>query len=778
MQAAFAAYQRGENGEAERLARAVLGADPDNFDAHHVLAVVAAHDSRRDEAVASYDRALAIRPDDVQALSNRGVALNELGRYGEALMGLDRALALRPDFLPALSNRGNALRGLGRHDEALASYDRALSLSPDFPEALSNRGNALHEMRRYEEALASYERALAARPNYPEALSNRGLTLQQLGRFGEALASFDRALAIAPHYADCRCNRALLLLLIGRFAEGWAEYEWRRQLGSWHMQSIDAPEWRGEGLRGKRLLLRAEQGLGDTIQFARFAPLLAARGAAVILDVQRPLGGLLQSLDGAPTIVRQGDSLPPIDLQLPLLSVPLLLGVDGASIPAEIPYIKADPAQVERWRERLMPGGFRIGIAWQGSPQAFGRAVPLNAFAPLAQIAGVRLISLQKHHGLDQLAQLPPGMEVHDLGEGFDAGPDGFLDTAAVMAHLDLVISADTAIAHLAGALGRPVWILLADVPDWRWMLGREDSPWYPTARLFRQRRRGDWDEVMARVAAELAVIARGQPRQSSAAAVASARGAPISGYVVSLPRRADRQQRFMRWNAGKGVDLRLFDAVDGGTLDRQELVRANLIADENLAFSAGALGNALSHRALWLKCLEGNQPILVFEDDAYLGDGLREWIEPIRRELDRGCDILYLGYNRDVGFSLGYGDGAWCNIGFDRSPGEFDELMSIYDRRSDRDAHCILDARLVWGTLAYAISPRGVETLLRQCFPLAAKFAINLYGTAQVGLPYALDGIINSLVQRGRIKARAIFPPLVVGPNDLSDSDVVGPAT
>jgi glycosyl transferase, family 25 len=279
----------------------------------------------------------------------------------------------------------------------------------------------------------------------------------------------------------------------------------------------------------------------------------------------------------------------------------------------------------------------------------------------------------------------------------------------------------------------------------------------------------------MARVGGELAPLVRGDADLAPPAAAPAPAGGAMRGYVISLPRRADRRQRFQRWNASKGIDLHLSDAADGRALDRRELVEAGLIADQNLAFSAGALGNALSHRALWLQCLANDQPILVFEDDAYISDGLREWIAPIRRELDRGCDILYLGYNRDVGFSLGYGEGAWCNIGFDPSAGEFAELTRRYDGAGDRDSHCILDARLVWGTLAYAIGPRGAQTLLRQCFPLAARYPVRLYGTAQVGLPYALDGIINSLMQRGRIKVRAIFPPLVVGPNDRSDSDVVG---
>ncbi len=564
---ALRAYERGELGDAERRCRAVIEAERDNFDAHHLLAVIHARHGRHGPALASYDRALAIRPDDPQALSNRGVTLDELARYDEALAGFDKALALRPDYPPALSNRGNALRALKRFAEALASYDKALALRPDFAEALSNRGTALHEMRRYAEALASYDKALALRPDDAHALSNRGLALQELKRPAEALASFDKALWLRPDYPDCHCNRALVLLLLGRFSEGWREYEWRRKTRAWVPRSFAAPEWRGENPQGKRLLLYAEQGLGDTIQFARFAGVLAERGAEVIVEVHPPLGGLMQTLDGARQVVRQGEKLPEIDGHLALLSVPFVLGLDETQIPAAVPYLRADPARVEAWAKRLPKGllhegEFRIGIAWQGNPKADidrGRSIPLSAFAPLSQIPGVRLISLQKYDGVEQLTDLPPGMEITSLGEDFDAGPDGFLDSAAVMMHLDLIIASDSTIAHLAGALGRPVWLVLKEVPEWRWMMGRADSPWYPTALLFRQSRRDDWDEVFARVAGALARLVAGKANPADwrpdAIAAENARltaavsqaddGETMPAYGTSLARRPDRRERF-----------------------------------------------------------------------------------------------------------------------------------------------------------------------------------------------------------------------------------------
>ncbi|HLY44146.1 MAG TPA: tetratricopeptide repeat-containing glycosyltransferase family protein [Stellaceae bacterium] len=479
LQQAFAAYQRGKLDDAERLCLAIRADATDEFDLHHLLGAIYA---RR-------------------------------GRHREALACFDEALKIRPHSTTALSNRGNALQDLGRSEEALASYDRALGLQPDFTDALSNRGVTLREMGRIEEALASFERVVAIRPDYPEALLNRGIVLHELGRVEAALSSYDRALALRPDFVDCRFSRALLLLLLGRVSEAWREYEWRKRRRGRLPRNFSAPEWTGEDLRGKRIVLYAEQAFGDAIQFARFALPVAARGAEVILSVPQPLTALLRSVDGVGAVVEAGREPREIDFHQSLLSVPFVLGLGEAQIPSQVPYLRADPARIAVWSQRLPAEERRVGIVWQGNPGADfdrRRSILLAAFAPLAAVPGVRLLSLQKKDGLDQLASLPADIPVDTLGEDFDVGPDGFLDTAAVIMQLDLVISADTAVAHLAGALGRPVWVVLADVPDWRWMLGREDSPWYPTARLFRQRRRGDWDEVMTRVAAELASFARG----------------------------------------------------------------------------------------------------------------------------------------------------------------------------------------------------------------------------------------------------------------------------
>ena len=338
-------------------------------------------------------------------------------------------------------------------------------------------------------------------------LVNRGNALRALKRFDEALESYDRLLAFAPDHQSCQINKAYLLLALGKFAEGWQKYEWRRRTNDWIGRSPPGPEWDKRETMAQRFLFYSEQGLGDTIQFCRFASIIAAEGRKVFLAVQPVLVKLLKKLEGV-EIIENGETLPEYDVHLPLMSLPKVLGGVHPEITlGTVPYLFAEPARIEAWAKRVPAGGFRIGIVWQGNPIATGkgRSFPLAALAPLCRVPGVKLISLQKGHGIEQLASLPPGITVETLGADFDSGPDAFLDSGAVMMNLDLIISCDTASAHLAGALGCPVWIVLKHMPDFRWMVDRDDTPWYPTARLFRQTRHDDWDDVFERVANELA---------------------------------------------------------------------------------------------------------------------------------------------------------------------------------------------------------------------------------------------------------------------------------
>jgi tetratricopeptide (TPR) repeat protein len=511
---ALAFHRAGRLAEAEAIYRQVLKTQPDNFHCLHNLGI--AHAQRRNYAEAAhwFELALRINPNVAEAHNNRGSALKDLNRFEEALASYEHAIALNPDFAQAYYNRGYTLTQLKRLEEALASYDRAIALKPDFAEALNSRGYTLQELNRMEDALACLDQVIALIPGSAEAFFNRGIVLSKLNRLDEALASYDRAIALKPGYAEALNNRALGRLLAGRFREGWADHEWRWQANAFggKRPDVHALTWQGEDLDGRRLLVFSEQGFGDIIQFARYLPLLAQRQARVTFLAPAKLARLLAPLMTGIEFVSALEATRAFDFQIAMMSLPYRFNTDLASIPGQVPYLHAEPALVARWKESIGEHGFKIGIAWHGNPRTLDAAkfVPLQEFLPLARIAGVRLISLQYRDGLDQLARLPPDARIETLGEDFNSGPDGFIDTAAVMCNLDLVITCDTSIAHLAGALARPTWIALKQVPDWRWMLEREDSPWYPTARLFRQPAAGDWTSVFQSVERELRSTLRG----------------------------------------------------------------------------------------------------------------------------------------------------------------------------------------------------------------------------------------------------------------------------
>ena len=536
--------QKGELDSAEAQIGKILAARPDHFDALHMLGVLRNVRGHPAEAVDLFRAALAARPTDPFAMANlgavlrklgrteeaarvlervaaldaivveahngRGSALLDLNRVEEALSAFDKALAIRPDHAGARNNRGMALARLGRTEEARASFHEAVAIKPDYANAWSNLGLALHGLGRPLEALDAFDKALAINPGYAEAWSNRGLSLHELERFDDALASYDKAIAIRPSYAGARLNRSLTHFLRGDFDAGREDYErhWERHGAPARKLVSTLPVWKGEDIAGKRLIVFEEQGLGDIIQFARFVPMLAARGAHVDFLVSARLHRLLRPLTSSARLVEAPEPSTSHDFQIPLMSLPGVLDTRLETIPATVPYLRSEPELVARWREKLGAEGPRIGICWQGQPRPdvdLGRSIPLACFRPLAAIPGARLISLQKNHGVEQLAALPEGMTVETLGDDFDSGPDAFVDTAAVMANLDLIVTSDTSVAHLAGALGQPVWLVLKRPPDWRWLLERSDSPWYPSMRLYRQAVRGDWDETMGRVAVDAA---------------------------------------------------------------------------------------------------------------------------------------------------------------------------------------------------------------------------------------------------------------------------------
>jgi tetratricopeptide (TPR) repeat protein len=516
-----------------------LGLRPNYAQAHYNRGIALHRLGRRLEAVAAFDAALALRPDYAEAFCNRGNVLNELGRFAEALASYDAALKLKSDLMQARINRANvlfklaryeaaleacagilkyapdhpqalcvqgaSLQWLGRFDAALVALDRAIDANPGFPEAWLNRGNVLQELGRLEEALASYDQALRLCPNYAEVLSSRGVALKELGRFAEALASFDAALALKPDYPDARNNRAGSLLLKGDLLAGFEAFEGRWERSNAPRKTLYSmlPTWNGEPLGGRRILVWDEQGLGDLIQFCRYLPPLAALAGDVTLLCRAPMVRLLGTLAHPPRFIEHVADESAYDYQIALMSLPHQFRTSRHTVPSQLAYLRAEAARVEEWHKRIGGGGFRVGVCWRGNTKInLERSVPLSALAVLAGVPGIRLISLMK----DADAEVRGcGLPIETLGPDFDSGPHAFLETAAVMMNLDCIVSSDTSIAHLAGALGRPTYLALKRVADWRWLEEGDRSPWYPTMQLVRQNARGEWGPVFDHIAAAVA---------------------------------------------------------------------------------------------------------------------------------------------------------------------------------------------------------------------------------------------------------------------------------
>jgi tetratricopeptide (TPR) repeat protein len=545
--AGLAAQARHE--EADAAYRRALRLRPGHPDALAQLGLLLAEQGKLDEAVAFLRQAVKARPDAAPARHNLGVALAQSGRPEEAARELEEAARLKPDYAEAYYNLGNVLQGMGKRDEAIGRYRAAVRLRPGYGEAYNNLGLALTEAGKHGEAAVYLQQAVRLRPQAAESHNNLGLAYAGLGRFDDAEACYREALRIAPGYVEAhndlgsaykergrleealacyqvalwhdpqspstRYNRSLALLQKGDWREGWKEYEQRWKRKGVRERLFPRPRWDGSPLDGKTILLWCEQGLGDAIHFVRYAALVKAKGGRVALECPGFMLPLFSTCPGVDQVVAEGSEPPAFDVQAPLMSLPMVLGTTLENVPAELPYLSAEPGRVEKWKARLdaVPG-FKIGVAWQGNPHFswdHWRSFPLEALAPLAAVEGVRLVSLQKGPGAEQVRGLKGCFAVEEL-DGLDAEGGAFLDTAAAMKCLDLVATADTAAAHLAGALGVPAWVALSAVADWRWLVGREDTPWYPTLRLFRQATLGDWGGVMTRMAEALRALA-GRPR-------------------------------------------------------------------------------------------------------------------------------------------------------------------------------------------------------------------------------------------------------------------------
>jgi hypothetical protein len=501
--------------KAERLYTSVLHHRPGNFDALHGLGLVNYRRGRLDAALALFQDALKGDLSRADGFGGLGLVFHALGDWQRALVSYDEGLRLDPDNADLCNGRGVALLGLRRPREALESFSRALTIVPDHHDALGNLGNALLRLNRIEEALAAYDRALICAPDNAQLLANRAAALRRLDRPQEALMCALIALKHAPDFAHARFVEAVARLTLGDFAAGWRAYEARWGIG-WlasQRREFGAPLWLGEqSLAGKTILLHAEQGLGDTIQFARYAPLLAGRGANVVLEVQAELVRLLSGMRGVNAVIARKAALPAYDFHCPLMSLPFACATTLDDIPADIPYIAPADAEVTAWRGRLKPHRPLLGLVWSGErshDNDLNRSLPLATLLPLLELPNVTFVSLQHEVRAEDAALLDSRADILPIGPQFR----DFADTAAAIANLDAVISVDTAVAHLAGALGKPLWLLLPFAADFRWLRERADSSWYPTARLYRHPRFGDWNAVVQLLRRDVAQLGRSRGR-------------------------------------------------------------------------------------------------------------------------------------------------------------------------------------------------------------------------------------------------------------------------
>jgi tetratricopeptide (TPR) repeat protein len=668
--------------EAEAVCRQILQAQPNSPEATHLLGVIAHQNGKLADAIEHVQRAVKLAPQVALYHANLGEMLRLAGRPKLAAEQAKRALGIEPDMPMALSNLGVALYELKDYEAAARAQRQAIAAKPDFAEPHSNLGNALHALKRFDEAIAAYRRALELKPNYADAWANLGTTLHHNGDFSEGMIALRRAIALAPNHANAHSGLGILLLMRGDFGEGWDEYEWRLRSSERKGPRFPEKPWQGESLAGKHIYVQAEQGFGDTLQFARYIPLLAARARKVTLRVHQQLVTLLRgSLPGITVLGDRGDPEPyPCDAVL--LSLPRLFKTRLETIPAQVPYLHAPADAVQRWRQQLgKKSGLKIGLVWAGNPEHVNdhrRSVELTQLAPVLAMPGVSFVSLQVGPRAADLKKLKGSkIEIEDIASAFN----DFVDSAAAVSALDLVITVDTSMAHLAGALGKPVWVLLPSVTDWRWMLQREDNPWYPNMRLFRPKDGGPGGAVIARVAQELAAVARGDAarlmpfkaegdrRAAQAAAIMAAEAA-----LAAAPPVEQAQQAI---NPGQALLLAEQKRRHGFLADADDLTRrAAAAAPDNaeaehmlgiIAHQSGKLGEAIDH----IRCAIAIKPDVALYH-ANLGEMCRlagrvdEAIAAGRRALEINPD--YAGALSNLGIAL-----------FDQ--GKFDEALELYDR-------------------------------------------------------------------------------------------------
>ena len=677
---------QGKLAEAEALCRQILQAQPNLAEAEHLLGVISHQNGKLGEAIEHVKRATKLAPQVALFHANLGEMQRLAGRPKLAIDAARCALEIEPSMPSALSNLGVALYELKAYEEAARAQRKAIAAKPDFAEAHCNLGNALHALRRFDEAIPSYRRAVEINPNYADGWANLGTTLHHSGNFEEGASALRRAIALSPHHANARSGLGILLLMRGDFAEGWDEYEWR--LRSTERKGPKFPEipWQGENLAGKHVYVQAEQGFGDTLQFARYMPLLLARGAKVTMRVHQQLVTLMrESLSGV-TILGDRGKPEPYQCDTVLLSLPRLFKTRLETIPAEMPYLRAPADMLQRWKKRLdKMTGVRIGVVWAGNPDHVNdsrRTLDLSQLAPLFAVPDTSFASLQFGPRAADLKKLKRKTPVEDLATDFA----DFVDSAAAVSALDLVITVDTSVAHLAGALGKPVWALLPWVTDWRWMLDREDSPWYPTMRLFRQKKGEDWADVIARVERELKAVVQGERKQLTPFKAEGERRAVEAAAIIAVqaaqalkPAAAQAQAA----SPGQALILAEQKRRQGFLADADELTRRAAAAEPDNAEAAHMLGIIAHQSGKTAEAIDHLRRAVALKPEvalyhANLGEMCRlagridEAIAAGRRAIE--INPKYAGALSNLGIAL-----------FDQ--GKFEEALGFYDRAIAQDS-------------------------------------------------------------------------------------------
>ncbi len=680
--------------EAETVCRQILQAQPNVPEAEHLLGVICHQNGKLGDAIKHVKRAAELAPRVALFHANLGEMLRLAGRPKLAADAARAALEIEPTMPAALSNLGIALYELKDYEDAVSAQRKAIASNPNFAEAHSNLGNALHALRRFDEAIVAYRRAIEIKSDYADAWANLGTTLHHSGNFEEAIVALRRAIALAPHHANARSGLGILLLMRGDLAEGWDEYEWR--LRSTERKGPKFPEipWQGENLAGKHIYVQAEQGFGDTLQFARYMPFLAARAGKVTLRVHQQLVRLLR--ESLPDITILGDRGDPAPYQCDtvLLSLPRIFKTRLETIPAEIPYLRPSADAAQKWSKRLAKmKGLKIGIAWAGNPGHVNdsrRSVGLPLLAPLIAVRGTSFASLQFGPRAADLKKVKGNAKI----EGLASDLEDFVDTAAAVTALDLVITVDTSVAHLAGALGKPVWVLLPWVTDWRWLLQREDNPWYPTMRLFRQKKGEDMADIVVRVEQELKAVVRGDAaRLTPYQAEGARRAVQAAAIMAAEAAHAAAPATAKTMAPGRALILAEQKRRHGFLADAEDLARRAAAAEPDNAEAVHMLGIIAHQSGKTAEAIDHLRRAIAIKPDAAL---YHANLGEMCRLAGRIDEAITAG-RRAIEINPDY-PGALSNLGialFDQ--GKFDEALDLYNRAIALD-----------GNFAQAFSNRG----------------------------------------------------------------------